>query len=214
VIIAGDPKALDINGITLQASMKASAMGETMDVDMYMANGIMYMEDEALGGKIALSYSELMALNGMDMEEIMAMALQMSDPGAFDIPANMVKNIEKGTRGGYTDYSAVLDGRVLAELFDEYMDAVLGTMVDLEGLGDVNMSVSFGDVAVMIEVDGNNVLRRIVMEMPMHIDIEGLLMSMELALDCTVTAMGEQVKVSLPDLTQYTLLSVEDLMGI
>lgn len=191
---------MDDDDILAAIDMVMSMMGEEQAMQMYMVDGFVYINAD--GEKVKMD-AGLSDMGGM---------LAVADVGQMTYSPLMIAEISKASEGDYTVYTVKIASGVLDDVMGQatgMMGAVgLGDM----GLGDMDMSLSISEMKFYTDADGSLKKVAMAMDISMALDIGGVTMpiSMKMNIEVEITAVGDDVKVELPDdLDDYEEMDLE-----
>lgn len=199
-MIAGD------DDILAAITMSSNIFGEEQAMQMYMADGNIYIDAE--GQKIKISSesdgnSELASAAGLiDMDSILGMA----NIDKLSFSALSIAEITKSTEGDFTVYSIKFSEGLMDSIMD--LIAEMTSMMGLKdaGFGDLDLSVNITGLKYYIDAGGKLKKIEITMNMSMTLDVEGVSLPVSIAMkeEIEIKAVGGAVKVELPkDLDDY-----------
>jgi len=196
--------------ITAAIAGEISLMGEEITAEIYIVDGYIYINAE--GEKIKMPLDAM----GIDMAALidiinMMDVMDMAELEQFaHIPIYAYRSISKVEAGGLTVWTVeIVDG-----MLDAMMDQVLDIMDEVPGMETAD-DISIRDFLVVMHIDADGTLRRMIMEMSMSMADEVGNMTMEIKIDIEVIALGDDVVVNLPDdLDEYILLDLGALLPL
>ena len=193
---------IDSDNIELAMVMETSVDGENVAMEIYVDGSDIYISAE--GQKLKVPLGEDV---GMDINDLMSMADlgEMADMSGY--PIYMVKGLTKASEDGLTAYTFEISGGSMTAIVEEVF-AMLGGSMGIDSVGDITV----GDIAVAYYFDDAGALKRLDMSIDMSMDVEGSPMSIQMALECEIIAMGDGVEVKYPD-DLDTYMDLEALMA-
>jgi len=190
---------IDGTDITAAIITAIVAEGEEITVEMFIADGFLYMNQGGEKVKLDAGFANIEEL--LSMSELSAMAHN---------PSYFYKDITKTTEGSYTVYTVTLA--------DSFIDIAMGLaagMMGNTGINDPEMMDLMADMSIDISAvkfyaNAAGDLVRMVMPMSMTLDMGALgALTLTIGVDMEITAVGDAVTVNLPDdLDEYELLSI------
>lgn len=189
------------NDIQMAYTMKTTADGETVDIGMWMKDGVVYMSMGAGGETMNVKYpvdDQMAALESMEVVNVDAMNVS---------GLAMIDSLTAKKSGSDTVYTMVI-GEGMGGLMDNIME-----MMGQEGAG---MSMDIGEISASYTVGSNGKLKSIAMvfsaAMKMVIPTEdGQTVSMDVSYDydmnMKINAMGSGVKITYPDFSSFEEVS-------
>ena len=195
----------------MAVTMTGSAMGESIDIGMWLKDGWMYSRQN--GSSYKTDVSE-------ELDSILASYQELLEAGTGQMSASMlpfIDTITSSRSGGDTVYTLALNsafGGMIHDLFG-MMGGALDTLS--EGyLENINLSVDLSNCSYTYTVGSNGNLKHVTagIEMDMSMDLEedaenqlAMSLGMDLEMDLAVNASGSAVKVTYPaDLSQFPIL--------
>jgi len=184
--------------ILAEMAIDVDMLGDKVSMKMYIVDGYTYMDDGETKTKVSAG------AGGVDS------MLSVTDIDAYTIDSSLyISSISKSTEDGLTVYTVVLA--------DSFMDLVFGMSAGLMGdsLGGFDLEdMSINVPSIKYYADSDGALKKMVMKMEMKIplDMEGISLTIPVAVDLTmiINAIGDDVKVNLPDdLDEY--IEIDDL---
>lgn len=194
--------------IQMATTMKTAAMGESMDIGMWMKDGWLYTSMSAGGETANVKYpveDQMAAMEGMKIVDVEGMDVS---------GLAMIDSITSKKSGSDTVYTVVIgDGA------GGMMDNIMG-MMDQDTAG---LSMDIGKITASYTVGSNGRLKSVAMTFSaaMKMDIpteDGQTLTTNVAYDYDMTmkvnATGSDVKITYPDLSKFQEIDPAQVPGL
>ena len=197
------------DSVQMAYTMKTVSQGESVDMDIWMKDGWVYLSTEMNGEAMKLKYSvedQLAAVEGLGTVNVDAMSVS---------GLAMLESVTaKKASGGNTEYTIVI-----GEGVNSLVENVLGMMGQDVG----SMDMRLGKMTATYTVDSKGNMKKVAMtftaSMKMDMPLEdGLAVSMSAEYDydmtMTVNATGKAVKITFPDFSDYLEMDPSQMAGV
>lgn len=175
----------DKENIRLLTTSSLTMDGESLDSTAFYEDGYYYIE--TAGQKIKYP---------MNVEEIMSTVEQTV--GTTELPSDSMESIELKKDGD----SQILTFTAAPEKMNDYLNEVMGSLGDLNALGDVDMKIDSASGEYTIGKDGYYTDMK--MNIAMTMESGGSSLSMNIDMTGTVNNPGQAVEITLPGTEGYT----------
>ena len=161
------------------AGAAGSESSTTQDMTYYYADGVYYMD---LGGekvKMAMSFEDAMAQMG-DLNQMQSESICLID-------------------------SIVASGSTMTVTYSASgMSSLVDSMLSNMGMASAGVDLTMGNISASVTVE-DGVVRTMNITAVIDMGVEGMTMTMDMAMDMTINEMGDSVTVDVPaDLDSYT----------
>ena len=178
---------------SMSMSMEMSVLRMTMEIPMYYADDVLYME--MFGMKVKMPVTDELLEEEMDVDSVTPQ---------FNLPEEALKDASFEKKDGNTVYSAEFDGQLIAE---ELLELVTPS---LENAGEdvVLSSVTFGAIKYSYTIDKNGYLAEQNLVFSITFTADGTEASGEFDMTFKLVDAGKDVTPDKPaDLSEYQDLS-------
>lgn len=172
--------------LELSEALAGEGAETSMDqaVSYYYADGVYYMDIGGEKVKMALSFDDAMTQIG-DLS-----ALQSTEPLC------LIESIEQDGDAMTVTYSSA------------GMNALIDSVMQSIGLDAIALDIEMDQVKVQVTVE-DGAIKAMQMDMQLSMSAEGQTLTVDMTMDCTINAVGDDVTITLPD----DLDTYEDLLG-
>ncbi len=178
---------------TLEFAMSGEIMG--MQMDMYYTDGWMYMDLGDMGKMKAEA----------DEETANKYFGQMSGSESSLLEAD-VADFSELTAGEDEDGNTVLTYTLPADKVAEYMDSAQ----DMLGEDMEDIVITYGDMTGTITFNDDNEMIKQSQNVTMSMEMEGMTMDTESTTEYVIKAVGEDVKITYPDFSDFEEVDSSD----
>ena len=192
-MIVNGPGMDDSAGDDITASIVMSKSADGKKTEIYMTENVLYVELDGVKVQVPPAFAENTL--GFDVSGI----LEVFDAGGVAALAAgqpyMINDITKATEGGLAVYTLKMSGG----LENAVVNKVIWIMSSLSR-SSVLDGLDIGDIAVKVSFNADGAIKK----MEMSVEGKGEKVSANLTMDAGITAVGDAVKITLPeDLYDY-----------
>lgn len=171
-----------------------------IDMSMYYVDGWFYMDM----GEYGKSKTET------DMDTANEYFGQMSGGNGSSLLDVDASSFSQLTVAEDEEGNTVLNYVLPADKVAEYMDSVYEEMLgeSMEGI-----TITYGDMTGTITFDDNNEMTKQTQSISMNMDMDGVSMDTDSTTEYIIKAVGEDVKITYPDFSDYEEVDSSELFG-